>query len=31
MADEEIGFVYILKNEAMPNIYKIGVTDRKLE
>ena len=28
MADEEIGFVYILKNEAMPNIYKIGVTGR---
>lgn len=29
MADEEIGFVYILKNEAMPNIYKIGVTGRE--
>ena len=28
MAEEEIGFVYILKNEAMPNIYKIGVTGR---
>ena len=28
MTDEEIGFVYILKNEAMPGIYKIGVTGR---
>lgn len=22
------GFVYVLKNECMPNIYKIGMTDR---
>lgn len=29
MPDEGIGFVYILKNEAMPNIYKIGVTGRE--
>ena len=29
MADEGIGFVYILKNEAMPGIYKIGVTGRE--
>ena len=28
MSDEKIGFVYILKNEAMPGIYKIGVTGR---
>jgi len=28
MSEEEIGFVYILKNEAMHNIYKIGVTGR---
>jgi hypothetical protein len=28
MVEDEIGFVYILKNEAMPNIYKIGVTGR---
>lgn len=28
MPDEEIGFVYILKNKAMPDIYKIGVTGR---
>ena len=25
----EIGYVYILKNEAMPGIYKIGVTSRE--
>ena len=29
MSDEEVGFVYILKNEAMPGIYKIGVTGRE--
>jgi len=29
MSDEETGFVYILKNEAMPEIYKIGVTGRE--
>ena len=28
MSEEKIGFVYILKNEAMPGIYKIGVTGR---
>ena len=28
MSEEENGFVYILKNEAMPGIYKIGVTGR---
>jgi hypothetical protein len=28
MADKEIGYVYILKNEAMPGIYKIGITGR---
>jgi len=28
MAEKDIGFVYILKNEAMPGIYKIGVTGR---
>jgi hypothetical protein len=28
MADEEVGFVYIVKNEAMPGMYKIGVTGR---
>jgi len=28
MTEKEIGFVYILKNEAMPGIYKIGVTGR---
>jgi hypothetical protein len=28
----EVGYVYILKNEAMPGIYKIGITGRdKLE
>jgi hypothetical protein len=26
--DKEIGYVYILRNEAMPGIYKIGVTGR---
>ena len=26
--DKEIGYVYILKNEAMPGMYKIGVTGR---
>jgi len=29
MSDEDVGFVYILKNEAMPGIYKIGVTGRE--
>jgi hypothetical protein len=28
MSEEENGFVYILKNESMPGIYKIGVTGR---
>ncbi len=28
MADFENGFVYILRNEAMPGIYKIGITGR---
>jgi len=28
MADKDIGHVYILKNEAMPGIYKIGITSR---
>ena len=28
MADKDIGYVYILKNEAMPGIYKIGITSR---
>jgi hypothetical protein len=28
MPEENIGFVYILKNEAMPGIYKIGITGR---
>ena len=28
MADLDCGFVYILKNEAMPGMYKIGVTGR---
>jgi hypothetical protein len=26
--DKEIGYVYILKNEAMPGMYKIGITGR---
>jgi len=28
-AEKEIGFVYILQNEAMPGMYKIGITGRK--
>jgi hypothetical protein len=27
-AEKEIGFVYILQNEAMPGMYKIGVTGK---
>jgi hypothetical protein len=27
--EKEVGYVYILKNEAMPGIYKIGVTGRE--
>jgi hypothetical protein len=28
MVDKETGYVYILKNEAMPGMYKIGITGR---
>jgi hypothetical protein len=28
MVDDDVGYVYILKNEAMPGIYKIGITSR---
>jgi hypothetical protein len=28
MTDEDVGYLYILSNQAMPGIYKIGVTSR---
>jgi hypothetical protein len=28
MAEKDIGHIYVLKNEAMPGIYKIGITSR---
>jgi len=29
MTNEDIGYVYILRNKAMPDIYKIGITSRE--